>query len=471
MPDFIYKNAIRLMRDRNAGEALRYLHGYVKENTRHAAEYGIPEQLEEIQADYDRMRDFMLDGFQDADRDKVNDRICHRLVRLFSLLRLAESKQHKSVYRDAAARTAAFTLDPSAVRQQLETFVTDLALAGLEDDAADSARKPTVAQIHQRYHYYVSVLFDAVLVSPIWDKGMEEGMTSLILSPTVEPVASLPVVSAVMLSAMNIFDPRKWMTLVSVYEKADDERLRQRALIGWLLALTDEACDFWPEVRSALSRLLADATVRREVLECQMQIFYCMDADQDKETIMREIIPNLMKGQTFRLDENGEFVEKEDDVTEDILDPDAADRKMEQMEASMRRMMNMQKAGSDIYFGGFSHMKRMSFFIPIINWFVPFYPEHPDIAGIREKTADLQLFEKLAQDAPFCDSDKYSFVLAIGNVIDKMPPAMREMMGASVSFNPGEIGSRGIAVGHFRAPSVPAGPVPVLPFVLLPGTV
>ncbi|MFV3038091.1 hypothetical protein ACNI5A_33700, partial [Klebsiella pneumoniae] len=44
--------------------------------------------------------------------------------------------------------------------------------------------------------------------------------------------------SAVMLAAMNCFDPRKFSVMMNVYLKSHDEHLRQRALVGWVFALT-----------------------------------------------------------------------------------------------------------------------------------------------------------------------------------------------------------------------------------------
>ena len=135
-----------------------------------------------------------------------------------------------------------------------------------------------------------------------------------------------------------------------------------------------------------------------------MQMFYCMDTDRDNETIQREIIPTLMKNNNFRITRFG-IEEKEDDPMDDILHPDAADKAMEELENGIQRMMNMQKAGSDIYFGGFSQMKRFSFFYSISNWFVPFSVEHPELQHVMEKMKGTRFLEILLENGPFCDSD------------------------------------------------------------------
>ena len=103
------------------------------------------------------------------------------------------------------------------------------------------------------------------------------------------------------------------------------------------------------------------------------------------------------------------------------------------MEASFQRMVNMQKQGSDIYFGGFSQMKRFSFFNELSNWFVPFYPNHPDVMEVLEKTGMNRFLNVMMEKGPFCNSDKYSFVLAFKEVAQHIPKNMLEM------FNRGEI--------------------------------
>ena len=158
-----------------------------------------------------------------------------------------------------------------------------------------------------------------------------------------------------------------------------------------------------------------------------MQVFYCMDAERDNETIQRDIMPGILKNQNIRFTWNG-VEEKEEDPLQDLLDPDAEDKAMEELEQSIRKMMNMQQNGVDIYFGGFSQMKRFAFFYTLSNWFTPFYIEHPALATIVDKLRGNRFLQLLVDNASFCDSDKYSFALALSTIIDRLPENMREML-------------------------------------------
>ena len=98
------------------------------------------------------------------------------------------------------------------------------------------------------------------------------------------------------------------------------------------------------------------------------------------------------------------------------------------LEESYQRMQNMQKQGSDIYFGGFSQMKRFPFFQEIVNWFVPFYAEHPGLAEAMQELQHNRFLKLLMNMGPFCNSDKYSFVLSFSQVILRIPENLRELM-------------------------------------------
>ena len=88
----------------------------------------------------------------------------------------------------------------------------------------------------------------------------------------------------------------------------------------------------------------------------------------------------------------------------------------------------MQRQGADIYFGGFSRMKRFGFFYTLANWFMPFYAEHPQLQHLSADFLDSSYMKKIFEQGPFCDSDKYSFVLGLSSVFNQLPANIREML-------------------------------------------
>jgi tetratricopeptide (TPR) repeat protein len=249
----------------------------------------------------------------------------------------------------------------------------------------------------------------------------------MLLSPTIDSNDQQTIVSAVMLSAMNSFDANKLSLLLRVYRQSADEGVRQRALVGWVFSLFDRGLKLFPEVVRLIKETVADSRCQQELTELQLQLIYCANAESDRRTIQEEIMPELMKGSNYRVTSRG-IEEVEEDPMEDVLDPDASERRMEHVESAMNRMLDMQNQGVDVFFAGFSQMKRFPFFYDICNWFVPFDMNHPVVSPIMKRVRWSAMLRQILSRNGFCDSDKYSFVLAYEQVMDQMPDNVKQML-------------------------------------------
>ena len=118
-------------------------------------------------------------------------------------------------------------------------------------------------------------------------------------------------------------------------------------------------------------------------------------------------MPDILKGNHFKFSPKDGLVEK-DESLDDILNPGESELAMEKMEQGIKRMSNMQKAGVDIFYAGFSQMKRYPFFYKLINWFMPFDIKHPDLGEAILNDENLQSIAKVFTTPTLCSSDKYS---------------------------------------------------------------
>ena len=391
------------------------------------------QRVEEVEADYLLMRNFMRQGYDDAQRDELYRRGLRKLYGIYVDFVIEEETARKAELKDATSRLKGWCLQWDDVRKMMEGFVQDVAMASLSVDGKQDERLDALRKSHADD---MALAFDAVLTSRGWDAAMTEQAVSVLLSPAVETADAALLVSALMLAQGICFDYGKWKTLVDIYRKSDDEGIRQRAFVGLMLTLpTQDMVSLFPEIDADLQELFCNDEVKREALELQMQMVYCMNADADTEEIRRDIMPNLMKHSDFRVTKDG-IEEVEDDALQDILNPGAADKAMEEVENAVRQMSEMQQRGADIYFGGFSQMKRFPFFYKLCNWFMPFHDEHPDLKNIKMKLGESVFLKLLFERGPFCDSDKYSFALAMSQVIDRIPPNMREMLDNEEALGP-----------------------------------
>lgn len=383
------------------------------------------DELENIERDYNLMLEYMKRGFVDPQRKDIYCKLIDRLYNFVSNLRISYMAQKMPFYTEATRKSINQSFSNERIKTALESFVTDVALLSLEPEPARTEKSK---DIYRRHNEFIQSLFNYIVVSKQWTDNERDFFEGILLSPTTDIIDAQLITSAIMLAAMNNMDINKFQVLINVYKNTTDSRLRQRALVGWVFALSS-GTRLHPKLRHLVAETLEAPEVTGEIADLQKQIIFCMNAEQDNDTIQRDIMPELMKNNNLNITRFG-ITEKEDDPMNDIFDPGASDRAMEKMEESFQKMMNMQKAGSDIYFGGFSQMKRFPFFYHAANWFYPFYLEHPEISSTVDKLKDTPLLTNILNNGPFCDSDKYSFTLAIASVISHIPANMREMFNS-----------------------------------------
>ena len=408
--------------DRNLTDAISEMEAYL--SSRRQQKDG--DRLYAIRSDFQLMADYWKRGYKDPQLEGLYNNLLRRLYVLYADTALnygvGRSSFLSSVYMHLQMVLRDWSVQ--ALQESLETYVSDLAMLELEPEHQRAEKRQA---IHTRHFQLMSEWFDNVWLSTVWTSGQAEAMERILLSPTIDTIDQQLLVSGITIAGLNFFDAAKLRTLLNVYQHAQEEAVRQRALVGWVLMAGSEEIYLYGEMVAQIETLLEDKAVCQELVELQQQIIFCVNAEKDTQTIQKEIMPDLLKNSSFRVTRDG-IEEIEDTPLEDILHPDAEERKMEQVEESFRRMQKMQQQGSDIYFGGFSQMKRFPFFRDIVNWLMPFYMDHPAISQVVDKFRSNRFLQTLMNLGPFCNSDKYSFVLAFTQVMDRLPQSMRQML-------------------------------------------
>lgn len=414
----------KLLSDNTVGENISALYAEVATQPQVAS---FREEIEKTETDYRMMCQFMCRGFRDPDAEKMYANMQHRLYDIAVGMTVDQLCRTKVSYMRAAEVSRLFELQPDSVRSNLERFVQDEALLALDGTNIASNQKK-IDELRNRHYVYINQLFASVLVSHAWTESQQKGFALLLTSPTIDVKDAQLMVTAITLSVINVYCPRKWYTLVQVYLQATaagNTALAQCALVGWVWAMPPVALIHrFTEVEAALQALFAHQSLFTELAELQKQMMYCCRADSDTTEIQNNIIPTLMENSNLEITRLG-IREKDDDPMADIMGTNDAEQRMEKMEQTFKKMQDMQREGADVFFGGFAQMKRFSFFNELINWFLPYSSTHPLLNEIYNKEPDCQLFADLLNDAPFCDSDKYSFLLALSTVLKQLPQEVR----------------------------------------------
>lgn len=416
-----------ILTERNLKKAIRLIQQKQSEGTLPQAS----SSLEEIENDYGLMCSFLQRGFRDEQADIIYQGLLKKTYRLYANLRLVRLKTTIRTYVEAASHACNIKDHLDDIKQHLEEYVQDIALMSLGNDISNENLQSNIYESHQ---VFMDRAFNGILISDQWSDDLSSQMAETLLSPTIDVRDAGLLVSAMTLACFSIFDINKWETLTKLYTESTDEHIRQRALVGWILALPQNDELAIPEIGKRIEAICKTEKCRKEILELQIQLFYCCNTDADNRIIQNDILPTLIKNNDLHITRFGLMERDDNDALKDILDPEAADREIEKLENTFERMKAMQKAGSDIYFGGFSQMKRFTFFYKLSNWFCPYYPQHPQIASAISKIGNDNPLTTILSNGIFCDSDKYSFVLGLASIIDKLPANIHEMMGNSMDY-------------------------------------
>ena len=357
---------------------------------------GFSDRLEAVATDFRYMSDFMLQGMKDEHRGE-----------LFAAM---QQKLHDIDY-DLEVRRTIWERPEVATYKKIFTH-PDCSAEMLQDILLDK----TDAKEH---FIRLTNTFMVLYASLHWKDSEATEWATFLCNDNVSPIDAATLVSAITLNILEHRNAPKVRCLKDVYKNSTSELVRQRALVG-LVMIGEEPS-----------------------IETHIQMVACANADKDSNEIRQNIMPNIIKNQPLKM-VNGQWkIDDEDDLNKGEYDPDADKREeesIEAMEESVKQMLKMQKKGSDIFFEGFSQMKRFPFFNKMVNWFIPYYPEHPDIETTMKNIGNSSFVDVVMKRGPFCESDKYSFIIAISSVLQQLPENVRKMME---SGDMGPIGMRG----------------------------
>ena len=242
------------------------------------------------------------------------------------------------------------------------------------------------------------------------------------------------LVTSLNLGLLRVFDERKFSLLFSFFD-LESEELRQRALIGLLLAFYkyDRRMVWYPAISSRLVVLDEDPAFKMSVQEVVLQLLRSKRTEELTRKMQTEILPEMIKLSPqvrARLDLDkllsDSLSDDKNPEWEKLLD--GAPGLKDQME----KLSEMQMAGDDVFMSSFAMLKGFPFFQHLINWFFPFTREHPELKsmeasgspGQHENLNFSSFLDSVQQSFYLCNSDKFSICFGIKT----MPPEMQQFL-------------------------------------------
>lgn len=378
-------------------------------------------KIESVANDYELMTHFFESGFEDSHRNELYQKLQRQLYTLILEMKVDCIADVNPTFKQCRVNALSTPCEYENIEETLSQYDQELAMASLDENAEEQQR-----QIHLRLLPYRIYLFNLIYTSKPWSKHESEIITKLLLSPFVDVIDQQILLGAMLMAQRMVFDIQKFNTLCNVVCNTDNFYIRSRALVAIALGLPDPVDqDIYADaISSSLDVLFTMDGIDQELVDLQTQLLLCMETTRNDKTINDEIMPTLMKSSQQMMEQNN----FDSDNLDSLLHPDIEEKRMEAVEASIDKMRNMQKDGADIFFSSFSQAKRYSFFYTMMNWFCPFYIEHPQLSAMKNKDIPAPFLNKIITGEMFCNSDKYSFILSLIQVINHIPKDILEMM-------------------------------------------
>lgn len=355
-------------------------------------------------------------------------------------------RSEQGIFKDLKKQGEA--IDIKEVKPTLEKFVSREAMLFLNHDLSKEEQDQASARLYQEWEECREKIFGRFVSSGYWNDEERAAVKDTILSPTVDSLTSQLLVSAITLSAATVFDMGKFTLLYDIYRLADDDEVKVRALLGWLLVSMNCGCyEQQPDFRSFAEQLTEDCKndsgLLAEIIKAQKMLAVTVFSEQKSIDYTNDIMASLSKRflgdlkdkvanlleadedmqNIFEIDEDEETSEESPIRSVDInTDEDGIPNLDVDMESPLS-MDEMMDKGIDILLPQFKMLRdQTEFFTHLYNWFMPFYLKNPHITEALGFVDEKRKFCKaFCSTARSCPADAYSLANLIVSHPNEIP--------------------------------------------------
>lgn len=340
-------------------------------------------------------------------------------------------------------------IDIKEVKSTLEKFVSREAMLFLNHDLSKEEQDQASARLYQEWEECREKIFGRFVSSGYWNDEERAAVKDTILSPTVDSLTSQLLVSAITLSAATVFDMGKFTLLYDIYRQTDDDEVKVRALLGWLLvSMNSSYYEQQPDFRSFAEQLTEDCKndqdLLADIIKAQKMLAVTVFSEQKSIDYTNDIMSSLSKRflgdlknkvadlldadedmrNLFGIDEDEETSEEESPIRSvDInTDEDGVDNLNVDVDSPLS-MDEMMDKGIDILLPQFKMLRdQTDFFTHLYNWFMPFYLKNPHVTEALGFVDEKRKFCKaFCSTARSCPADAYSLANLIVSHPNEIP--------------------------------------------------
>lgn len=355
-------------------------------------------------------------------------------------------RSEQGIFKDL--KTQGEAIDIKEVKPTLEKFVSREAMLFLNHDLSKEEQDQASARLYQEWEEYREKIFDRFVSSGYWNDEERAVVKDTILSPTVDSLTSQLLVSAITLSAATVFDMGKFTLLYDIYRLADDDEVKVRALLGWLLVSTNCGCyEQQPDFRCFAEQLTEDckndSDLLAEIIKAQKMLAVTVFSEQKSIDYTNDIMASLSKrflgdlkdkvANLLEADEDMQNIfgiEDDEETSEESpirsVDINTDEDGIPNLDVDMDSPLSMDEMmdkGIDILLPQFKMLRdQTDFFTHLYNWFMPFYLKNPHITEALGFVDEKRKFCKaFCSTARSCPADAYSLANLIVSHPNEIP--------------------------------------------------
>lgn len=355
-------------------------------------------------------------------------------------------RSEQGIFKDLKKQGEA--IDIKEVKPTLEKFVSREAMLFLNHDLSKEEQDQASARLYQEWEEYREKIFDRFVSSGYWNDEERTVVKDTILSPTVDSLTSQLLVSAITLSAATVFDMGKFTLLYDIYRLTDDDEVKVRALLGWLLVSTNCGCyEQHPDFRSFAEQLTEDckndSDLLAEIIKAQKMLAVTVFSEQKSIDYTNDIMSSLSKrflgdlkdkvANLLEADEDMQNIfgiEDDEETSEESpirsVDINTDEDGIPNLDVDMDSPLSMDEMmdkGIDILLPQFKMLRdQTEFFTHLYNWFMPFYLKNPHITEALGFVDEKRKFCKaFCSTARSCPADAYSLANLIISHPNEIP--------------------------------------------------
>jgi tetratricopeptide (TPR) repeat protein len=385
------------------------------------------DEYRNLEETYHYMLKYTVEGINDPERQKVYSKL---IVSVFELAdKVYESVRMRfspsAVYEMKRGFESRYISDPDSFIKQMEETAVYAGIHNGEGVKAMDAERLSAAKAYQQR---VKRLFLHLWFRDRTDSEELKSFGNFLFSERIIIAYRSFMVSALILSLQRYFNEDKFNLLFTAFERGEPE-ISQRALVGLLINLYkyDKRLANYPSITGRLKILNEDPYFKQNIETIIIQFIRSRETERIQQKIRDEIIPEMIRispnlKNKINLDSlmgDAPGEDKNPEWEEIFKDSPGLIDKMEEFS-------ELQMEGVDVFMGSFSMLKTFPFFSEVTNWFMPFFPDNPQITGVVDSTDDINRFfiETINKAPILCNSDKYSFCFSIHN----LPGENREIL-------------------------------------------